>query len=469
MDPYTASLPLPSHFFPSDALPGAFDHPHPNFLLGSSSYPGHEATALSSSDATGFTTDSHSGYPYPSPSQPLLAHRAPPHPAPSFNFIPHPLKNQWSGLPSTLHQPTSSQAAFFKTVPPGGGMTILPTYSSSSRRTRSAITAPEHVAPGPSARGPANDRFLVEPVKLEGSYPPPAAMGSYPPPEIPPTFDGQTTGPGDKKHKCWMCHKSFDSVASNLSRHVKRCSQKQQRGAGSSISADSPPSSDRSSPACSTSTDGPSAIEARTRSPTLTVTSPSGLSDVSAELTDATTSTSTLSCGATSTATSGRSSRKRRLADVTTSDPAPSDAPPAAEASTTSRGTLVSSAEPSTSTSTFSTTRQPRAKRRRRAPSPSNWIPESLRHFDLTPLPKATPVPLPPVEPYGAAGATPDSWQWEERDSFDRSMAMRPYHPEGWKGVLPGPGVAMMGAGWFWIGSYAWLWLSLYLSVPLES
>lgn len=71
-------------------------------------------------------------------------------------------------------------------------------------------------------------------------------------------------------------------------------------------------------------------------------------------------------------------------------------------------------------------------KRSRRAPSPSSWVPGSLRHFDLTPQTNSAPMPLPPVHPYGDV---------EERDSFDENVDVAPYHPQGWKGRLPGPGV----------------------------
>jgi hypothetical protein len=74
------------------------------------------------------------------------------------------------------------------------------------------------------------------------------------------------------------------------------------------------------------------------------------------------------------------------------------------------------------------------AKRRRRAPSPSRWVPLSLLTFDLCPVEatKATSVPLPPVMP-----AT-----FEERNSWDTSFGRRPYYPEEWSGRLPGPGFA---------------------------
>jgi len=78
---------------------------------------------------------------------------------------------------------------------------------------------------------------------------------------------------------------------------------------------------------------------------------------------------------------------------------------------------------------------KPTAKRRRRAPSPMRWVPDSLLAFDLCPIEatKATSVPLPPVMP---ARDHP----FEERNSWDTSFGRRPYHPEEWLGKLPGPG-----------------------------
>jgi hypothetical protein len=75
-------------------------------------------------------------------------------------------------------------------------------------------------------------------------------------------------------------------------------------------------------------------------------------------------------------------------------------------------------------------------KRRRRAPSPSQWIPYSLSQFNLTSeeLQKVTPVPLPPVR---------RCLPREERDSWDENVNATPYHPRGWKEVLPGPGIGI--------------------------
>ncbi|KIK62415.1 hypothetical protein GYMLUDRAFT_41855 [Collybiopsis luxurians FD-317 M1] len=72
-------------------------------------------------------------------------------------------------------------------------------------------------------------------------------------------------------------------------------------------------------------------------------------------------------------------------------------------------------------------------KRRRRAPSPSRWIPESLRGFVLEGIQKTTSVPLPPVNPSA----------FDERDSWDENVGNAPYHPREWifKPRLPGPGI----------------------------
>lgn len=31
----------------------------------------------------------------------------------------------------------------------------------------------------------------------------------------------------------------------------------------------------------------------------------------------------------------------------------------------------------------------------------------------------------------------------EERDSWDENVSSTPYHPSGWKGILPGPGLGL--------------------------
>lgn len=73
-------------------------------------------------------------------------------------------------------------------------------------------------------------------------------------------------------------------------------------------------------------------------------------------------------------------------------------------------------------------------KRRRRAPSPSRWVPLSLLSFNLLSedMYRSVSVPLAPVR------RNPPK---EERDSWDENVSPTPYHPSDWKGVLPGPGL----------------------------
>ncbi|KAG9310449.1 hypothetical protein JVU11DRAFT_9590 [Chiua virens] len=75
---------------------------------------------------------------------------------------------------------------------------------------------------------------------------------------------------------------------------------------------------------------------------------------------------------------------------------------------------------------------------------PSQWIPQSLADFNITPAEytKPTSVPLPPVTAY----KDPVTEEWiEERNSWDENVGVLPYHPCGWKGTLPGPGIGLGG------------------------
>ena len=74
--------------------------------------------------------------------------------------------------------------------------------------------------------------------------------------------------------------------------------------------------------------------------------------------------------------------------------------------------------------------RRPRRKR-----SQSRWVPDSLKLYDLAPLSKATPLPLPPVRPFLDSNGK----LLEERDSYSADASENPYHPRGWIGRLPGP------------------------------
>lgn len=98
-----------------------------------------------------------------------------------------------------------------------------------------------------------------------------------------------------------------------------------------------------------------------------------------------------------------------------------------------------SSTAPPGSTGASPIPSQASPKRRRRPPSPIQWVPESLIGFNLFPIEftKSTPVPLPPVSAY----QDPRTSEWiEERDSYDEHVGVNPYHPRCWRGKLPGPG-----------------------------
>ncbi|KAF7367696.1 C2H2 conidiation transcriptional factor [Mycena sanguinolenta] len=95
-------------------------------------------------------------------------------------------------------------------------------------------------------------------------------------------------------------------------------------------------------------------------------------------------------------------------------------------------------------------------KRRRRPPSPSRWIPASLRPFRILPpeVQAAAPVPLHPVSPghartiYDSDAGSDNGPQWdEERDSWDENVGSTPYHWREWEKThrLPGPAIVRFG------------------------
>ncbi|KAF6758878.1 hypothetical protein DFP72DRAFT_807277 [Ephemerocybe angulata] len=216
----------------------------------------------------------------------------------------------------------------------------------------------------------------------------------------------------EKKHACTMCHKRFDrpstlrkhllvhtgekafvcdicgrrfGVASNLNRHVKRCALKPVNMTVCSPPKSDSPSSDETSPQTSPISQSPE--HSFTRSPNVSHKRGS-ISSVSSS-----------SCSS----SRGRSS----MSPLQVHHSVPTGAPKAGSTQ----------------------------KRRRRAPSPSRWVPLSLLSFNLSSedMFRSVSVPLAPVR---------RNLPKEERDSWDENVAPTPYHPtKGWKGVLAGPGL----------------------------
>ncbi|KAF9007884.1 hypothetical protein BDQ17DRAFT_1301694 [Cyathus striatus] len=214
----------------------------------------------------------------------------------------------------------------------------------------------------------------------------------------------QDTLSREKKHGCTMCHKRFDrpstlkkhllvhtgekafvcdtcgrrfGVASNLNRHVRRCVLKPVNSPSPNKSISGSPPAGAQSPECCVRS-----------------TSTSGYQDPNS--------------GSNVAAASSSSAR------VTTND--------------------ASQTRPTSNEG--SSRKAPGQKRRRRAPSPSRWIPASLLSFNLISeeFYKSVPVPLLPVR---------RNLPKEERDSWDENVGASPYHPTGWKGILPGPGLGL--------------------------
>lgn len=218
-------------------------------------------------------------------------------------------------------------------------------------------------------------------------------------------------------YKCDTCGRRF-SVASNLSRHVKRCALRPVHGGPTRAPGSAPPTSSASpdphQPPSSSSSSGTSLTT------TTGTTNATGNTDTSTTVSSSEFRNEFVAVQPNlNTSPSARSNKRRRTSS--TSDPA--------SPSGTSSSQLAST-EP----------QPPKPRRRRRVPQPTLWIPESLKLFDFTPLLKPTPVPLPPVHPYTDPVTR---ILYEERDSYNESLndTERPYHNEGWKGVLPGPAI----------------------------
>ncbi|KAH9487308.1 hypothetical protein JR316_0001380 [Psilocybe cubensis] len=217
----------------------------------------------------------------------------------------------------------------------------------------------------------------------------------------------------EKKHACTMCHKRFDrpstlrkhllvhtgekafvcdicgrrfGVASNLNRHVKRCALKP-------VNTPSPSKSTADSPTDTMNSSIPN--------PSTPTTSSAESGAQGQELRRATRIHSSALTASRSSAHSMNPAHNSRVSGEIPSVRAP---------------------------------KHPTQKRRRRAPSPSQWVPITLQNLNLSSedLHRATCVPLPPVR---------RNYPKEERDSWDENVGVSPYHPISWTGTLPGPGL----------------------------
>ncbi|KAI0034331.1 hypothetical protein K488DRAFT_84060 [Vararia minispora EC-137] len=237
--------------------------------------------------------------------------------------------------------------------------------------------------------------------------PPPLPLSDHHIDDAQPSHSSTSRRSREKRHACWMCHKAFDrpstlrkhllvhtgekafvcetckrrfGVLSNLNRHTRRCTLR----SGSTTEGASADTSD--------GTESPEPQQG---------TSPASVSAESEAVVEGPAVVSL--SGATSSAPAHRG-----------------------------RATSVAATVDAASTGGAGA---PRKRRARRAPSPSHWIPASLQFFDLTPSKIVCSLPLAPVVPFK------DEDVWEERDSYQCDMTDRPYHPSGWRGKLPGPGL----------------------------
>ncbi|KAL4247261.1 hypothetical protein ABKN59_006867 [Abortiporus biennis] len=296
-------------------------------------------------------------------------------PSTSSRIPPQQSYSSFVASPTAVYSPSTAR-----------NMAVLPAYDSSSdsaqsppldaRRTSvsQAVTffptpaaTPSHPATSPMRQpiGSTSSQtmgFEASP-DVPNSPPPPPQIQDQKDPVVPSIYvppKENSTGEGkEKKHACWMCCKSFDrpstlkkhmlvhtgerahqcdtcgrrfGVASNLSRHVKRCVLRPVHGAA----------------AIATST----TRHASTSSTSSSDIPPGVIPDMFVPENPAVPKTS------------ARASRRRSSVEVVQDS--------------TVVGDSSSSPEQQPQAST-------KPRRRRRAPSPSHWVPDSLKAFDLTP------------------------------------------------------------------------------------
>ncbi|KAL0945599.1 hypothetical protein HGRIS_014757 [Hohenbuehelia grisea] len=320
-------------------------------------------------------------------------------------------------MPLSMHHPGSA-------IDPGVAMSVLPAYGADALAHPPSSLQPiyphsvtinplpqplegEDATLGASLEDTIHDQFDPNDDDLCDLPPTPAMIMQQMANDVP-----HHTQTRERRHGCGMCHKSFDrpstlkkhmlvhtgekayaceichhrfGVLSNLNRHVRKCALKPVHALHKSGTSPASGASDTATPA-----------------------SPSSSSSANDHA-----------------ATGDKRPRAHSPQPTAGGEPAP---PPTAPRSRGYRGPKKPNENPSAPAP---------ARRKRRAPSPSRWIPHSLLAFNLTSeAHTSVPVPLPPVAPSLSSG--------EERNSYDENIdCEKPYHPDGWKDRLPGPGLGL--------------------------